>query len=99
MWLEGSSAVVGQLRAPDELGHSYTALPDTGSRAGLVVFLPVLGSIAVIRFCRPRSLENRYCPVARSITSKMASLPAVSTTSVSYTQLTLPTRDLVKISV
>src|ERR1700690_2578812 len=75
----GSIAVVGQLRAPVDAGHTTSTLPGCGSNAGAMIFLPVFGSMLATTFCRPRSLENSYLPSARLIASKIALLPPVTT--------------------
>src|SRR5215471_18718239 len=51
-----------QLLAPSTCGQTMCAWPSPGSVCGLIVFLPVEGSIEVTMFCRPRSFEKTYLP-------------------------------------
>src|SRR5580692_10708154 len=78
----GSIAVVGQFLAPVAPGQMRSVLPAGGSSAGLMFFLPDLGSMLATRFCRPRSLENSYLPSTLLTASKIALLPPVTTSLV-----------------
>jgi hypothetical protein len=51
----------------------------SGITSGLIVFVPVCGSIPITRFCKPESTEKAYLPVAPSTASNKAGLPAVTT--------------------
>src|SRR5689334_6627115 len=46
-----------QLLAPFTLGQTIFDCPSPGMICGLMVFLPVTGSIEETMFCRPRSFE------------------------------------------
>ena len=48
-----------QLFAPPACGHTVIAVSRDGTSFGSIVFAPVCGSIAVIKFCNPRSIEKR----------------------------------------
>ena len=52
-----------QLFAAPACGHTVISFSRDGIRFGSIVFAPVFGSMPVMMFCRPRSIENRYLPL------------------------------------
>ena len=78
----GLYAVGTQLRPPPTCGQTIFVSPSPGISRGSTIFSPVVGLIAVMPFCSPRSIDDTYLPLCVSTMSKIACLPAVTTTLV-----------------
>ena len=80
IFVAASKAVGIHPRPPLTCGQIIFVCPSPGTSRGSTIFAPVLGSMPVTTFCSPRSIDERYLPVSGSRKSKIACLPAVTTT-------------------